>query len=67
VRLIRLRSAPIAGSEEMEDGLEVLLDAGGHIIGFNYTAARSRLTLEELTVVTYENLSTKRRESLKLP
>ena len=64
---IRLRSAPIAGSEAIEDGMEVLLDAAGHVIGFNYADARSCLTLEELTSVTYENLSTKRRESLKLP
>ena len=64
---IRLRSAPIADSEELEDGIEVLLDAEGHAIGFNYADARNRLTLEELTSVSYENLSTKRRESLKLP
>ena len=64
---LRLRSVPIAESEELEDGLVVLLDADGHIIGFNYADARKRLTLEELTSVTYENLSTKRRESLKLP
>jgi uncharacterized protein YuzE len=64
---IRLRSAAIADSEELEDGLEVLLDADGHVIGFNYADARKRLSLEELTSVTYENLSTKRRESLKLP
>jgi uncharacterized protein YuzE len=64
---IRLRSAPIADSEELDDGIEVLLDAGGHVIGFNYVDARNRLTLEELTSVTYENLATKRRESLHLP
>lgn len=64
---VRLRSALIADSEEVEDGIEVLLDAQGHVIGFNYADARKRLTLEELTSVTYENLSTKRRESLKLP
>ena len=64
---IRLRLAPIADSEELEDGIEVLLDADGHVIGFDYADARGRLTLEELTSVTYENLSTKRRESLRLP
>jgi uncharacterized protein YuzE len=64
---VRLRSGPIADSEELEDGIEVLLDAGGHVIGFNYADARKRLTLEELTAVTYENLSTKRRETLRLP
>jgi len=64
---IRLRLAPIADSEELEDGIEVLMDADGHVIGFNYADARGRLTLEELTSVTYENLSTKRRESLRLP
>ena len=64
---LRLRTAPIADSEELDDGIEVLLDADGHVIGFNYADARERLTLEELTTVTYENLSTKRRESLKLP
>ena len=64
---VRLRSAPIADSEELEDGIKVLLDADGHVIGFNYADARKRLTLEELTTVSYENLSTKRRESLHLP
>ena len=64
---VRLRSAPIADSEELEDGIEVLLDTDGHVIGFNYADARKRLTLEELTTVSYENLSTKWRESLHLP
>jgi len=64
---LRLRSAPIASSEAVEDGGEILLDADEHVIGFIYADARKRLTLEELTTVTYENLSTRRRESLRLP
>lgn len=64
---IRLRSVPIAASEEFEDGIEVLYDGAGHVIGFNYADARKRMTLEELTAVGYENLSTSRRASLHLP
>ena len=64
---IRLRSGKIARSEEMEDGIVVLLDGDEHVLGFDYADARRRLTLEELTTVSYENLVTKRRETVKLP
>ena len=64
---IRLRAGRIASSEELDDGIELLLDEADHVLGFNFADARKRLTLEELTSVTYENASTQRRESLRLP
>jgi hypothetical protein len=51
----------------LEDGIELLLDAAGAVVGLNYVDARKRLTLEELVAVSYENVATKRRESLRLP
>jgi uncharacterized protein YuzE len=64
---IRLRSGAIARSEALDDGLVLLLDADDHVLGFSFADARKRLTPEELTSVTYENLATQRRESLRLP
>jgi uncharacterized protein YuzE len=64
---IRLRSARIHHSEGIGDGVSVMLDSDGAIIGFELQDARKRLTLEELTNVTYENLSLGRRTSLTMP
>ena len=64
---IRLRTGRIASSEEIGDGLVVLLDEHDHVLGFSFADARHRLTLEELTSVTYENVATQRRETLRLP
>jgi hypothetical protein len=44
-----------------------MLDGDGAIVGFELQDARKRLTLEELTNVTYENLSLGRRTSLTMP
>jgi uncharacterized protein YuzE len=64
---IRLRGALVHRSEEIDDGVTVLLDGEDAIVGFEVQNARKRLTLEELTSVTYENLSIGRRASLTLP
>ena len=65
--MIRLYSAAIAGSERFEDGVLVLFDKDGHVLGFDITHARDRMTPEELTGVSYENAGTKQRTSLRLP
>jgi uncharacterized protein YuzE len=64
---LRLRGAPIHRSESIDDGVSVLLDSDDRIVGFELENARKRLTLEELTSVTYENLALGRRTSLTLP
>jgi uncharacterized protein YuzE len=64
---IRLRAGKIARSEDIEDGVELLYDEAGHVLGFNFADARQRMTVEELTTVTYENVATKLRGSLRLP
>jgi uncharacterized protein YuzE len=64
---VRLRSGRIARSEEAEDGVELLFDEHDHVLGINFADARNRMTLEELTAVTYENASSKMRASLRLP
>ena len=64
---IRFFSAGIARSERFEDGVSVLFDNDGHVLGFDVTHARDRMTREELTGVSYENAGTKQRTSLRLP
>jgi uncharacterized protein YuzE len=65
--MIRLYSAAIASSERFEDGVTVLFDKDGHVLGFDVSHARDRMTPEELTGVSYENAGTKQRASLRLP
>jgi uncharacterized protein YuzE len=64
---LRLRSAKIGGSEELEEGVTLILDENGRVLGVDFLRARGRMTLEELTTVTYENAGTKQRGTLKLP
>jgi len=65
--MLRLHGAAIASSEHFEDGVSVLFDKDGHVLGFDITHARDRMTPEELTGVSYENAGTKQRSSLRLP
>jgi uncharacterized protein YuzE len=64
---LRLRSAKIGSSEDLDDGVTLILDDDGRVMGVDFSKARSRLTLEELTTVSYENAGTKQRATLKLP
>ena len=64
---LRLRSAKIGSSEDLEDGVSLILDEQGRVLGIDFLRARSRLTLEDLTTVTYENAGTAQRATLKLP
>ncbi len=53
---IALRDVPAADGIDIEDGVSVDLDAEGHIIGIEILDASERLTPEDLTSVSYENL-----------
>ena len=53
---ILLREAKAGDSVDIEEGVTVDLDADGHIIGLEVLDASKRLTPEELTSVSYENL-----------
>jgi len=64
---IRLRSGKVHHTEDMEDGLVVEIDEQGRVMGFVFENARRRLTVEELTTVTYENVALGRRASITLP
>ena len=64
---IRLRTARVHRSEEVDDAVSLLLDSKERVIGFVLKDARKRLTVEELTSVTYENVALGRRSSLTLP
>jgi uncharacterized protein YuzE len=64
---LRLRSAKIGRAQELDDGVTLIIDAEGRVMGVDFSKARSRLTLEDLTTVTYENAGTKQRGTLKLP
>ena len=53
---IELRDARPADSMDVEEGVTVDLDNEGHIIGLEVLDASKRMTLEDLTNVSYENL-----------
>ncbi len=53
---IELRKVSAADSVDIEEGVTVDLDANGHIIGIEILDASDRLTPEELTNVSYQNL-----------
>lgn len=53
---IQLRDAEPRDSMDIEEGVTVDLDADGHVIGIEILDASDRLTPEELTSVSYDNL-----------
>lgn len=53
---ITLRDVSASDSTDIEDGVTVDLDDGGHIIGLEILDASKRLKPEELANVHYENL-----------
>jgi uncharacterized protein YuzE len=64
---IQLRSAvQIGDSEDLEDGVVADFDADGHIIGLEVLDASDRLSIEDLTTVSYEDLVTEKRAELSL-
>jgi uncharacterized protein YuzE len=53
---IGIREVRPADSVDIEEGVTADLDSEGHIIGLEILDASKRMTLEELTNVSYENL-----------
>ena len=53
---VELRDARPSDSMDIEEGVTVDLDGDGHIIGLEVLDASKRMTLEDLTNVSYENL-----------
>jgi uncharacterized protein YuzE len=53
---IGIREAQPADSVDIEEGVTADLDSDGHLIGLEVLDASKRMTLEELTNVSYENL-----------
>ena len=56
VLYIRLRCITPADSIDIEEGVTVELDEKGHLVALEILDASKRLTPEELTNVSYENL-----------
>jgi uncharacterized protein YuzE len=56
VLYIALRDVPAVDGIDIEEGVSVDLDDKGHIIGVEILDASERLTADELTSVSYENL-----------
>ena len=53
---IRLREAKIADSIDIEEGVTVDLDEGGHIVGIEILDASEKLELSDLVNISIENL-----------
>lgn len=53
---IQLREVEVRDSLDVEEGVTVDLDRDGHTIGIEILDASKRLTPEELTNVSFENL-----------
>lgn len=56
VLYIRLRDVPPADSLDLEPGVTAELDGDGHLVAIEVLDASKRMSLEELTSVSYENL-----------
>jgi uncharacterized protein YuzE len=54
-------------SDDIEEGVVVDFDGEGHIVGLEVLDASDRLTLDELSTVSYEDLVTEKRAELRLP
>ena len=65
---IQLRStAKHYDSEDLEEGVVADFDEEGHIIGLEVLDASDRLTIDDLSTVTYEDLVTEKKAKLHLP
>ncbi len=65
---IQLRdSVQIVEGVDVEEGVVADLDCDGHIIGFEVLDASDRLTPEELSTLSYENLVSEKTAAVKLP
>lgn len=53
---IHLREVPVDDNIDIEDGVTVDIDAQGHIVGIEILDASVRLSPEELSRISLENL-----------
>jgi len=53
---IRLREVKIADSMDIEEGVTVDLDEGGHIVGIEILDASEKLELSDLVNISIENI-----------
>lgn len=53
---IHLREVPVDDNIDIEDGVTVDIDAQGHIVGIEILDASVRLSREELSRISLENL-----------
>ena len=56
VLYIQLREVTPADSTDIEPGVTAELDEKGHLVAIEVLDASKRMTLEDLTKVSYENL-----------
>ena len=64
---IVLRSARPRDALDVEEGVTVELDEDGHIVALEVLDASKRLTHDELTKLSYENLVSEKKAAVKLP
>ena len=53
---IQLREVMVDNNLDIEDGVTVDLDSGGHIVGIEILDASTRLNSQELSKIAIENL-----------
>lgn len=53
---IKLREAKIADSMDIEEGVTVDLDEGGHIVGIEILDASEKLELSDIVNISIENI-----------
>jgi len=64
---IQLRDVPAVDAVDIEEGVVADLDEDGHIIGFEVLDAKERLSAEDLSSVSYEELVSEACANLRLP
>jgi uncharacterized protein YuzE len=67
VLYIELRHAAACDSVDVEEGVTADLDESGHLVGLEILDASDRLTPEQLSHVSYEELVSEKKAKLSLP
>jgi uncharacterized protein YuzE len=63
---IRLRKAKPVNSDDIESGVVADFDEDGHVIGLEVLDASKRMSAEELSRVSYENLVSQERAEISV-
>jgi uncharacterized protein YuzE len=64
---IQLRDVSATESVDIEEGVVADLDEDGHVIGFEVLDAKERLSAEDLSNISYEELVSEACANLRLP